>query len=133
MPQTGKTIRVLIVDDHKIIRDGLRDLISSRRGMIVVGDAGNCAEGVRLAVSEQPHIIVLDLDLGKESGLDLIPQLHEAGSDAGIIILTGLRDTETRDQAMELGAKGVVLKEEGATDTAWRSPSRNTRFFLCWK
>ena len=116
MPQTGKPIRVLIVDDHKIIRDGLRDLISSRRGMIVVGDASNCAEAVRLAVSEQPHIIVLDLDLDKESGLDLIPQLHDADSDAGIIILTGLRDTEKRDQAMELGAKGVVLKEEGATE-----------------
>ena len=116
MPQTGKPIRVLIVDDHKIIRDGLRDLISSRRGMIVVGDAGNGAEAVSLAVSAQPHIIVLDLDLGKESGLDLICELHEAGSDAGIIILTGLRDTEKRDQAMELGAKGVVLKEEGATE-----------------
>jgi len=116
MPHTGKPIRVLIVDDHKIIRDGLRDLIASRQGMSVVGEAGNCAEAVRLAVSEQPHIVVLDLDLGTESGLDLVPQLHESGSNADIIILTGLRDTEKRDLAMELGAKGVVLKEEGATE-----------------
>ncbi|HYY95033.1 MAG TPA: response regulator transcription factor [Pyrinomonadaceae bacterium] len=116
MPHTGKPIRVLIVDDHKIIRDGLRDLISSRRGMTVVGDAGNRAEALRLAASGQPHIIVLDLDLGQESGLDLIVELREAAGEVGIIILTGLRDTEKRDRAMELGAKGVVLKEEGATE-----------------
>jgi DNA-binding NarL/FixJ family response regulator len=116
MPHTGKPIRVLIVDDHKIIRDGLRDLISSRRGMTVVGDAGNRAEALRLAASVQPHIIVLDIDLGQESGLDLIAELREAAGEVGIIILTGLRDTEKRDRAMELGAKGVVLKEEGATE-----------------
>ena len=116
MPHTGNPIRVLIVDDHKIIRDGLRDLISGRRGMMVVGDAGDRDEAVRLASAEQPHIIVLDLDLGSESGLDLIPALRQVAGAAGVIILTGMRDTERRDQAMELGANGVVLKEEGATE-----------------
>jgi DNA-binding NarL/FixJ family response regulator len=111
-----KPIRVLIIDDHKIIRDGLRDLIESRDGMRVVGDAGNRADALRVAAREQPGIIVLDLDLGGESGLALIAELHEIDKEAGIIILTGLRDVEKRDQAMELGAKGVVLKEEGATE-----------------
>ena len=116
MPQTGEPIRVLLVDDHKIIREGLRDLISSRRGMTVVGDAGCRAEALKLAASERPHIIVLDLDLGRESGLDLIPELREAAEGSGVIILTGLRDADKRDRAMELGAQGVVLKEEGATE-----------------
>lgn len=116
MPQTGEPIRILLVDDHKIIREGLRDLISSRRGMTVVGDAGSRAEAVKLAASERPDIIVLDLDLGRESGLDLIPELREAAEGASVIILTGLRDAEKRDRAMELGAQGVVLKEEGATE-----------------
>lgn len=116
MPHTGKPIRVLIIDDHKIIRDGLRDLLSSRPGIIVVGDAGNSADALQITAREQPHIIVLDLDLGKESGLDLIPELRKANHEASIIILTGLRDAEKRDKAMELGAKGVVLKEEGATE-----------------
>ncbi len=116
MPRTGKPIRVLIVDDHKIIREGLRDLIGSRQGMIVVGDAGNRAEALKLVASEHPHIIVLDLDLGGESGLDLITELRQTDSGAGVIILTGLRDAEKRDRAMELGAKGVVLKEEGASE-----------------
>lgn len=116
MPHTGQPIRVLIIDDHKIIRDGLRDLISSRPGMSVVGDAGNRADSIKLAAIEQPHIIVLDLDLGTESGLDLIPELRAAANESGIIILTGLRDVAKRDRAMELGAKGMVQKEEGATE-----------------
>ena len=111
-----KPIGVLIVDDHKIIREGLRDLVASRRGMRVVGDAGNRADALRAAAREQPDDIVLDLDLGDESGLALIPDLYAAAKKAAVIILTGMRDVEKRDRAMELGAKGVVLKEEGAAE-----------------
>jgi two-component system, NarL family, nitrate/nitrite response regulator NarL len=109
-------IRVLIVDDHKIIRDGLRDLISGRQGMLVVGDAGNRTDALLAAARERPDIIVLDLDLGGDSGLDLIPELHGLAEEVGIIILTGVRDPEKRDRAIELGARGVVLKDEGATE-----------------
>ena len=116
MPPDTEPIRVLIVDDHKIIREGLRDLIESRRGMTVVGDAGNRADALRLAARGRLDIIVLDLDLGEDSGLSLIPELLRLCADAGIIILTGLRDAEKRDRAMELGAKGMVLKEEGAAE-----------------
>jgi DNA-binding NarL/FixJ family response regulator len=116
MPPIAEHIRVLIIDDHKIIRDGLRDLIESRRGMTVVGDAGGSVDALRLAAREPVDIIVLDLDLGEESGLSLLPELLKVSREASIIILTGLRDAEKRDQAMELGAKGVVLKEEGATE-----------------
>ncbi len=114
-PRTG-TIRVLIVDDHKIIRDGLRDLISSRQGMIVVDDVGNRADALRAAARERPNIIVLDLDLGNDSGLDLIPELRQADEEVGIIVLTGVREAEKRDRAIELGARGVVLKDEGAAE-----------------
>src|SRR5215213_7488692 len=116
MTSGPEPIRVLIVDDHKIIRDGLRDLISSRQGMEVVGDAGNRADALSAATREQPDIIVLDLDLGDDSGLDLIPELHRADEQVSIIILTGVRDPEKRDRAIELGARGVVLKDEGATE-----------------
>ena len=116
MKSGTETIRVLIVDDHKIIRDGLRDLISSREGMAVVGDAGNRADALSLATREHPDIIVLDLDLGDESGLELIPELHRVDEEVSIIILTGVRDPEKRDRAIELGARGMVLKDEGATE-----------------
>ncbi|HZT61305.1 MAG TPA: response regulator transcription factor [Pyrinomonadaceae bacterium] len=113
---TEKPIRVMLVDDHRIIREGLRDLIGSRGGMTVVGDAGNRDDALALAAREKPDVVVLDLDLGSDSGLALIPELHKASPATSIIILTGLRDVDKRDKAMELGAKGVVLKDEGATE-----------------
>lgn len=109
-------IRILIIDDHKIVRDGLRDLVESRPAMTVVGDAGNSADALTLATSEKPDVIVLDLDLGTESGLDLLPKLLEVAAHAGIIVLTGIRQTEVRDRAMELGAKGMLLKDQGASN-----------------
>lgn len=116
MRPNTEPIRVLIVDDHKIVREGLRDLIESRRGMKVVGDAASRDEALRLAARERPDVVVLDLDLGEESGLSLIPELLRLREDLSVIVLTGLRDAEKRDRAMELGAKGVVLKDEGATE-----------------
>jgi DNA-binding NarL/FixJ family response regulator len=106
----------MIVDDHKIIRDGLREFIESHPHMLVVGDAGSRVEALEVAAREQPDVLVLDLDLGGESGLDLLPELLRIVKDASVIILTGLRDTEKRDRAMRLGAKGVVLKENGVAE-----------------
>jgi DNA-binding NarL/FixJ family response regulator len=111
-----KPIRVLLVDDHKIIRDGLRDLITSRDDMIVVGDAGNGSDALAVARREQPDVIVLDLDLGAESGLSLLPGLLDVAPATNVIVLTGVREAEKRDQAIELGARGMVLKDKGATE-----------------
>ncbi|MFN2596888.1 MAG: response regulator [Pyrinomonadaceae bacterium] len=117
MPKSDeKPIRVLLVDDHKISRDGLRDLIESRGGMVVVGDAGNRADALAIAAREKPDVVVLDLDLGTDSGLALLPELRKASAASSVIVLTGLRDVAKRDKAMDLGAKGVVLKDEGATE-----------------
>jgi DNA-binding NarL/FixJ family response regulator len=113
---TTEPIRVVLVDDHKIIRDGLREFIESRPGLVVVGDAGDRDAALEVVAREQPDVVVLDLDLGGVSGLDLLPELLRAAPAASVIILTGLRDTEKRDRAMELGAKGVVLKENGVAE-----------------
>ena len=125
-------IRVLIVDDHKIIRDGLRDLISSREGMEVVADAGSSVTAIEAMKRHRPTLVVLDLDLGNESGLDLIPELRELDESIAIVILTGLRDVSRRDRAIELGARGVVLKDEGATEllNAIEKVSRSGEYWL---
>ncbi len=117
MPETQPPpIRVMIVDDHRIIRDGLREFVESRPGMVVVGDAGTPEAALEVAARELPDVVVLDLDLGEASGLDLLPRLQAAAPRASVIILTGMRETEKRDRAMELGAKGVVLKEHGISE-----------------
>ncbi len=113
---TNEPIRIVLVDDHKIIRDGLREFIETRPGMRVVGDAGDRASALEVAARERPDVVVLDLDLGGVSGLDLLPEILGVAPAASVIILTGLRDTEKRDRAMELGAKGVVLKENGVAE-----------------
>jgi DNA-binding NarL/FixJ family response regulator len=112
-PQT-KLIRVLLIDDQAVVRSGLRLLIESRPGLKVTGEAGNRDDALKIASRKQPDIIVLDLNLGKDNGLALLPELLEVASDAHIIVLTGVADVEKRDLTMELGAKGVVLKEAGA-------------------
>jgi DNA-binding NarL/FixJ family response regulator len=109
-------IRILLVDDHLLVREGLRELIESRPGMVVVGDTGSGAKAVSIASSTHPDIIILDLDLGDEDGLAALPKLINTASQSSIIILTGERDPDKRDKAIELGAKGVVLKENGATE-----------------
>ena len=112
--RTTNAIRILLVDDHAVVRAGLRMIIQSREGMTIVGEAGNRDDALSLAASEHPHIILLDLDLGGDSGMALIADLIAAACEARIIILTGLRDPESHRQAVLLGAMGIVKKEKAA-------------------
>ena len=89
-------------------------IIQSRAGMTIVGEAGNRDDALSLAASEHPNIILLDLDLGGDSGMNLITDLIAASSEARIIILTGVRDPEVHRQAVLLGAMGIVKKEKAA-------------------
>jgi len=107
-------IRILLVDDHAVVRAGLRMIIQSRDGMTIVGEAGNREDALSLAGSEQPDIILLDLHLGGDSGMALIAELMAAAGEARVIILTGLRDPEAHRQAVLLGAMGIVKKEKAA-------------------
>lgn len=105
-------IRVLLVDDHAVVRAGLRMLIESSPGMTVVGEAKDGQEALAFAARHPSDIILLDLDLGSGDGLDLLPELLGAAGEAKVLVLTGVRDTESHRRAVRLGAMGVVLKEE---------------------
>lgn len=106
----AKPIRILIVDDHAIVQAGLRMLIDQNRNMTVVGVAGNRSEALALATSEQPDIIVVDVLLGDEDGLLMLPELRQVAHNSRVLVLTGLRGAETQRRAMLAGAMGVVLK-----------------------
>ena len=110
----SQPIRVVIVDDHVVVRTGLRMLIESRPGITVVGEASNGSEALAVVARTQPNIIVLDLDLGGESGLDYFPGLRTAASTARVLVLTGVRDPELHRRAVRLGSMGLVRKEEAA-------------------
>ena len=107
-------IRVFLIDDHRSILWGLKRLIESAKpGMEVAGSATNCTEALERLDKAAPDVILLDLDLGNENGLDGIPQLI-ARSQAKILVLTGLRDQSVHDKAVLAGARGVVEKEASA-------------------
>ena len=131
-------IRVLLVDDHAVVRAGLRMLIESRPGLKVIGEAANGSAALEMAARERPEIILLDLDLGSDNGLDLLPELLSTAPSTRVILLTGVRDPEIHYRAVRLGAMGVVLKEQAAdvlvtaiekvhAGEAWLDPSLTAR------
>jgi DNA-binding NarL/FixJ family response regulator len=111
---TSPPITVLIVDDHAVVRAGLRMLIDQGPGMKVTGVAGNRAEALEAAASTQPDVIILDIVLGDEDGLSFLPELRQVSRNARVLVLTGLRSSESQRQAMRAGAMGVVLKDHAA-------------------
>jgi two-component system nitrate/nitrite response regulator NarL len=109
-----QAIRVLLIDDHVLVRACLRMLIESQPGLTVVGEAAVPSDALAAAVHEHPDIILLDLDLGETNGLDLIPSIRSAAPEAHVIVLTGVRDPEMHRYAVRLGAVGIVLKDKAA-------------------
>lgn len=108
------SMRILLIDDHPVVRAGLRILIENYEGMKVVGEAGNRVDALAVAAREQPNIVLLDLDLGVESGLTFLRELLTAVPGARVVILTGVRDPLTHRRAVRLGAAGLVLKDNAA-------------------
>jgi len=107
-------IRILLVDDHQSFLWGLVKLIESDGpGMKVIGTASDMPEALVVAEREPPDVVLLDIDLHGVSSLESMPDLLKI-TKSSVLILTGLRDIETRDRAMLSGARGVVQKEESA-------------------
>lgn len=114
--QRSEPIRVVIVDDHKMVRDGICMIVENRPGLKVVGQAGTKDEALAVIEREMPDIILLDLDLKNESGLDVLLELRSMPKVPKALVLTGMRDPEIHQQCVRLGARGLVQKEV-ASDT----------------
>ena len=111
-PLSPQPIRIIIIDDHEIVRDGLRLLIRTDPSMLVVGEAATIEHGVEVAAQEQPDIILLDLILGYDCGVDFLQQLFGVAQPSKVIILTGSPDAQLHREAISRGALGLVLKEQ---------------------
>ena len=114
-PPAQARARVLLVDDHPVLREGLRLLLDTRPDLHVVAEAGTAAEAVAAAARERPDLVLLDVDLGGENGLDLLPRLLETAPGARVIVLTGIKDPEVHQQALARGARGLVVKDKART------------------
>jgi len=107
-------IRILIVDDQLVVREGLRMLIENHPGTKVVAMASTRSEAIDILARETCDLIILDLELGGYSATAFIPQLRDAARNARVLVLTGSRDSAIHQKAAQLGAMGVVLKEDAA-------------------
>lgn len=110
----GAPIRVLIVDDHPIVRRGLVDLFVEEAGMAVVGAAANAHEALALAVEERPDVAVLDLVLGNDDGFALAARLRASAPATAILVLSSHDERLYAARAMRSGARGYIMKDQPA-------------------
>ena len=106
-----EAIRIVIADDHPILRHGLRKLLELERGFSVVGEAGEGGETIRLVRELKPTILILDLRMGNPSGLQILRELATLSIPVRTIILAAEIETTEAVEAIQLGARGVVLKQ----------------------
>jgi two-component system, NarL family, response regulator LiaR len=104
-------IRILIADDHAVVRKGLQTLISSEPGMVLVGEAADGVEAVLKTRSLQPDVILLDLMMPRQDGLAAIQQIKQENPAARILVLTSFAEDDKLFPAIKAGALGYLLKD----------------------
>jgi DNA-binding NarL/FixJ family response regulator len=110
------TIRVLVVDDHAVVRAGLRLVLDAEDDIETVGEAGSAQEGIRAARELAPDVVLMDVVLGDGSGLEATPEVLKGAPDAKVLVLSMQDDPRYVREAFAAGACGYVLKEAADTD-----------------
>lgn len=110
------SLRILLVDDHEVVRVGLRTLIERQPGMDVVGEAGTASHAVLLARQLAPDVVILDVRLPDNSGVEVCRQIKTERPETRVIILTSYPDDKTLFDAISAGADGYLLKLVGSGD-----------------
>jgi two-component system, NarL family, sensor histidine kinase FusK len=109
-PQDSDPVRVLIVDDYPLARNGLRRALEDYPNVAVVGDARDAAEALELTAALQPDVILMDLQMPRLSGVTAIRQLRQTRSEARVLVLTAFAQDEYLFEALRAGARGYLLK-----------------------
>jgi NarL family two-component system response regulator LiaR len=106
-------IRVLIVDDHQVVREGVISMLSAARQIEVVGQAANAAEGIGKAKQLKPDVVLLDIRLPGKSGWEVCQALSAVLPDVKVIMLTSYQDEDYLFKALRAGARGYLVKTAG--------------------
>lgn len=115
MPQTAQT-RVLLVDDHEIMRDGLREVLQRSGAFDVVGEAGDGEAAVRVARNVKPDVVIMDVMMPVKSGIDACREITETLPDTRVLILTAASEEDAVLEALTAGAVGYLQKYSGKRD-----------------
>jgi RNA polymerase sigma factor (sigma-70 family) len=106
-------IRVIIADDHAVVRQGIRHVLEDIDGLEVIAEASNGNEVLRLMETATPDLLVLDISMPKKTGLEVAKELRAAGSEVAILVLSMHDDPEYVLEAVRAGADGYILKDVG--------------------
>ena len=104
------TIRIIIADDHGVVREGLRAVLGSEPDMEVVGEAATGKEVLERATEARPDVILMDIQMPDLNGIEATRRILEASPDVGVVVLTMFEDDDSVFSAMRAGARGYVLK-----------------------
>jgi len=108
---TEKPLRVLIVDDHEVVREGLRSLLSRREGISIVGDAGTVETAIEEAARLRPNVVIMDVRLPDGSGVEACREIRQENPETKVIMLTSYADDEAVFASILAGAAGYLLKQ----------------------
>ena len=111
-----KTIKVILVDDHEMVRLGLKSFLNLQSDIEVIGEADNGREGIELALALRPDVVVMDLVMPELDGVEATLSLLKKWKEANILVLTSYLDNEKIYPVIEAGAKGYMLKTANAAE-----------------
>ena len=122
-----RKIRVILADDHPVVRDGLATMVNQQPDMEVVAEAGDGEEAITLYEQHHPDVMVLDLRMPKRDGVAVVQRVLEANPKACILIMTTYDGDEDIFQCLSQGAKGLSAERRSAPGNPLRDPRRQRR------
>lgn len=117
-PFQADDVRVMIVDDHEVVRRGIADVVDRSEGLAVVAEAGSVSEAMRRAALVRPQVMLVDLQLPDGTGIDIITRMREELPDARAVVLTSFDDDDALASALQAGAKAFLLKSVRGAEIA---------------
>jgi len=110
----AKTVKIIIVDEHPLFIRGLASLIETKPEYKIVGEASELDGAMAIALKEKPDLAIVEINMGNESGMDLIPRLRSQNPDTAIMVLSMYDERYYSERVLRLGARGYIMKTEAA-------------------